>query len=73
MSFFGFNSAQPGGSVDQDDYKSKGMFDHRDPFAQVQQARKLRAFQDVQDEPPYVSRHPRSGRQTQLIFFSVAG
>lgn len=43
MSFFGFDTSLP-----RD--KSKGIFEHTDGFAGVQQARKLQAFQDNDDE-----------------------
>jgi Topoisomerase II-associated protein PAT1 len=53
MSFFDFNTALPRDEPSRG--KSKGIFDTQNPFAQVQQARKLQAFQDTHDEP-YVLR-----------------
>jgi Topoisomerase II-associated protein PAT1 len=54
MSFFGFDTTLP--REESGSGKSKGIFESQDPFAQVRQARKLQAFQDVQDEP-YVLAH----------------
>lgn len=48
MSFFGFdtrlpqNKSAPGGS--------KGIFEHTNPFAEVQKARRLQAFQGTEGE-----------------------
>lgn len=49
MSFFGLNTNLPRDQPESG--KSKGIFESQDPFAQVQQARKLQAFQGTQDEP----------------------
>lgn len=47
-SFFGFDASlprdKPSGSG------TKGIFEHNDAFAGIQQARKLQAFQDTEDE-----------------------
>ena len=48
MSFFGFDPTGPkdGGRAS----KSKGIFDHANPFDEVSKAQKLRAFHDVEDD-----------------------
>jgi Topoisomerase II-associated protein PAT1 len=49
MSFFGFDTTLP--ADDSRGKKSKGIFETQDAFAQVQQARKLQALQNIKDEP----------------------
>ena len=46
MSFFGFNTDLP-----REGKKGKGVFEAQNAFAQVEQGRKLQAFQDTHDEP----------------------
>lgn len=48
MSFFGFDTSLPRDKAAGSG--SKGIFEHSDGFAGVQQARKLQAFQDNDDE-----------------------
>lgn len=43
MSFFGFDTSLPR-------EKPKGIFDHQDGFAGLQQGRKLQAFQDNDED-----------------------
>ncbi|KKY15606.1 putative topisomerase ii associated protein [Phaeomoniella chlamydospora] len=49
MSFFGFDTTLPKGAGRPG--ASQGIFEHRDPFAEVSRAHKLQAFQDSQDQP----------------------
>lgn len=49
MSFFGFDTTLPKGAGRPG--ASRGVFEQRDPFAEVSQAHKLQAFRDTQDEP----------------------
>lgn len=48
MSFFGFDAALPEGDAGRGG--GKGIFEHTNPFTQVSNARKLQAFQDVENE-----------------------
>ncbi|RMZ77717.1 hypothetical protein DV738_g4216, partial [Chaetothyriales sp. CBS 135597] len=48
MSFFGFDTSLPRDRPAQDG--SRGIFDHRDPFAEIDKGRKLQAFQDGEEE-----------------------
>ena len=52
MSFFGFDTTLPKG--DGGKSGGKGIFEHTNPFTEVSNARKLQAFQDVEDDR-YVS------------------
>ena len=49
MSFFGFDPNLPKESSSRGE--GKGIFEYTNPFAEVSKARKLQAFQDVEDEP----------------------
>ncbi|RMD44984.1 hypothetical protein DV735_g106, partial [Chaetothyriales sp. CBS 134920] len=49
MSFFGFDTNLPRDRPAQDG-SSRGIFDHRDPFAEIDRGRKLQAFQDGAEE-----------------------
>lgn len=48
MSFFGFDSSGPPASTNRSG--SRGIFEHKNPFTEVSNARKLQAFQDAEDE-----------------------
>ncbi|RMZ87710.1 hypothetical protein DV736_g5063, partial [Chaetothyriales sp. CBS 134916] len=48
MSFFGFDTSLPRDRAANDG--PKGIFEHRDPFAEIDKGRKLQAFQDAEEE-----------------------
>ena len=48
MSFFGFNTTLPKDGASGGG--GKGIFEHKNPFAEVSNARKLQAFQEVEDD-----------------------
>jgi hypothetical protein len=51
MSFFGFDTSLP----KDKNSGNKGIFEHKDPFAGIQQTRKLQAFQDNNEEEESVN------------------
>ena len=48
MSFFGFDSSQ--GASQGGRGGNKGIFEHSNPFTEVQNARKLQAFQNTEED-----------------------
>lgn len=54
MSFFGFDTSLPRDK--QNSSSGPGIFEHRDPFAGIAQARKLQALQDNEEEEYVVLR-----------------